>query len=148
MTKFKDLAQSYYETKNPVYLGKKRTLELELESGGKKPSNDQLTSFLLGQTAYNLFKNPRKKFPRRPIIIKAPWECASCDLADVQGLSRFNHQKSWIFLIVDNFSKQVFLTGILDKGKKSIQRAYDDFFEWLPAKFRHALKLMHTDEGL
>ena len=75
MTKFNDLAKSYYETKNPVYLGKKRTLELELESGGKKPSNDQLTSFLLGQTAYNLFKNLRKKFPRRPIIIKAVGMC-------------------------------------------------------------------------
>ena len=147
MAKSKEFGKYYYETKNPAYLGKKRTLQLELEKKGEKPTNEELSQFLLGQTAFNLFKNPRKKFPRRPIIIKAPWESVSCDLADMQALARFNDQRAWLFLVCDNFSKKVFLDGVVTKGKKSIQRGFDDFFQWLPHKFKNAIKKMHTDEG-
>ena len=81
----KKLADDYYQTKNPAYLGKKRTLELEIKKNKQNVTDNELTDFLLGQTAYNLFKSPKKKFPRRPIVIKAPFECCSSDLGDLQA---------------------------------------------------------------
>ena len=100
----KELTDIYYNSESPAYLARKRGLELELQKKGKKLTNEQLSQFLLGETAFNIFKYPRKKFPRRPIIIKAPYETISCDLGDLQSLKRFN-KASWLFLIVDNFSK-------------------------------------------
>ena len=143
------ISEIYYDNpQNQAYYGSPFSLKNELKNKNKKIDTNELAEFLRGQASYTKFKTPRKKFPRRQIKILAPFETISCDLADIQILKQYNNSKAWLFLVVDNFSKIAYLEAIPDKSKISMQKAFKNFFEWIPAKFKHAVRHAHSDQGL
>ena len=71
------LASRYYNIEDKLHLAARKRIANEF----KGLSTEDLTSFLLGQASYTMFRNRRHKFQRKQIIRKYPFETVQMDLA-------------------------------------------------------------------
>ena len=139
-------SELYHDPKNPAFYSSKSTLKKEIEKKlKKKVPLKQVINFLLGEKSFTQYK-PRRRFPRLQIKRLEVFESLSCDLGDLQSLKRWNNQKAWLFIAVDNFSHWTYLEGAVDKGKACMTQCFKNLFAALP---RHDLpiKYIHTDQG-
>ena len=102
------LAELYHDQNNFAFLGSKDALKRSyLQKYGKNPNAKILADFLLGERGSVEYKPRKIHFARRMIKKKSVWEGLQADLGDLQALSRYNNGFSYVFLIIDNFSKVI-----------------------------------------
>ena len=144
VTKNEVLLRLYETAKSPHSFGGERGL---LETAQRiKPSitKKDVKSFLEKQESYTLHKITRKKFTRRKVLAPKPGVIASCDLADVTRLSKFNSGYKYILIFVDVFSR--FAQGIPLKSKdgKTVMVALRSILE---SGYFDNLRRLNSDEG-
>ena len=100
--------------------------------------------FLKSQKAYTLHKLTPKKFLRRKTIASKPGVIASCDLADMSSLSRYNNGIKYILVFIDIFSRFAQATPLKKKDRHSIYIALKNILE---SGYFNELKSLNTDEG-
>ncbi|XP_062587276.1 uncharacterized protein LOC134248897 [Saccostrea cucullata] len=103
----------------------------------------RIKKFLQNQDAYSLQKKVRRRgFKRRRVIVQGidyQWEA---DLADVQNLSEYNDGIKFLLVIVDVFSRMLWVRPLKDRKAKTVIDAFKDVFRGP----RHP-KAIRTDKG-
>ncbi|XP_062603907.1 uncharacterized protein LOC134265702 [Saccostrea cucullata] len=87
----------------------------------------KIKKFLQNQDAYSLQKKLRRRgFKRRRVVVQGidyQWEA---DLADVQNLSEYNDGIKFLLVIVDVFSRFLWVRPLKDRKSKSVIDAFKD----------------------
>lgn len=91
-----------------------------------------------------LHKPARKRFPRRPTIVKGIRDLLQADLVEMQPYSRFNRGHKYILVVIDVFSK--FLWAIPVKTKTG--RNVTDAMKVILLKPGALPKNLQTDHGV
>lgn len=87
-------------------------------------------------------KKVRRRFKRRRVIVQGidyQWEA---DLADVQNLSEYNNGIRYLLVVVDVFSRFMWVRPLKDKKAQSIVDAFRDILSG-----PRQLKAIRTDKG-
>ena len=144
VTKTELLRQLYETTKSPHSFSGIRGLLKLAQQHNPNISRHDVQDFLQKQESYTLHKITSKKFPRRKIISPKPGVIASCDLADMSLLSRYNEGYKYILVFIDIFSRFVQAVPIKRKDGITVTAALKNILE--SGHFNH-LSRLNSDEG-
>lgn len=96
------------------------------QEGKFKVGMGKIKKLLQNQDAYSLQKSTQIMINRRRVVVKGidyQWEA---DLADVQHLSEHNNGIKFLLVIVDVFSRFLWVRPLKDRKAKSVIRAFKD----------------------
>ena len=105
---------------------------------------EDIVNFLKTQKAYTLHRVTNKKILRRRVLAPKPGIIASCDLADLSSLSRYNKGYKYILVFVDVFSRFAQCIPLKRKDANSVHNALNKI---LNSGHFNNLKRLNTDEG-
>ena len=107
-------------------------------------SRKKVKEFLEKQSSYTLHKLTRKKFVRRKVLSPKPKVIASCDLADLSRLSRYNRGYKFLLVVIDVFSRFLQIVAVKKKSGDVVGKALKAVLEG--DSFRGVSRL-NSDEG-
>ncbi|XP_033726786.1 uncharacterized protein LOC117316354 [Pecten maximus] len=133
------LRKFYYNLDNPAAYSGPRKLFQALKGSY---SYGQIKQFLQNEDAYSLQKPVRHKYRRQQVIVTHIDEEFQGDLLDVRNLAEHNDKVQYLIMVIDIFSKFLWVQPLLNKRSKSIIAALKLVFKnWrIPEKF-------YTDKG-
>ena len=99
------LLNLYQDIKNPNSYGSIQGLLQNAKQILPSIKRDDVVNFLKCQKAYTLHRVTNKRFLRRRVLAPKPGVIASCDLADLTSLARYNEGYKYILVFVDVFSR-------------------------------------------
>ena len=105
---------------------------------------EDIVNFLKIQKAYTLHRVTNKKILCRRVLAPKPGIIASCDLADLSSLSRYNKGYRYILVFVDVFSRFAQCIPLKRKDANSVHSALNKI---LNSGHFNNLKRLNTDEG-
>ena len=105
-------------------------------------SRHTIQEWLKRQVPYSLQKGVRQTFQRTPIIVAGIDDQWSADLMDMQKFAHENNGFRYVLLVVDTFSKYLWLQPLHDKTGATVKKAFMQIFN----QGRKPLKL-RTDKG-
>ena len=103
-----------------------------------------IIDFLKQQKSYTLHRLTRKHFLRRRIIAPKPGVIASCDLADMSLLSRYNNGYKYILVFIDVFSRFGQAIPLKRKDGNTVHTGLKKIIE---NNHFNKLRRLNTDEG-
>lgn len=142
------LKKIWYDPRHPgSFAGATKLYEIVKKEGKYDIGLNRIKKFLQNQDAFSLQKKVRRRgFKRRRVIVQGidyQWEA---DLADVQNLSEFNKEFNkgikYLLVIVDVFSRFLWVRCLKDKKAQSVIDAFKDILDGP----RHP-KAIRTDKG-
>ena len=144
VTKNETLRHVYETSKSPhSYTGIRGLLDTARKIDPSITKKD-VKSFLEKQESYTLHKITRKKFTRRKVLAPKPGVIASCDLADMSNLSKFNNGFKYILIFIDVFSRLGQGIPVKSKDGKTMTTALRSILE--SGHFDN-LRRLNSDEG-
>ncbi|XP_061167375.1 uncharacterized protein LOC133176237 [Saccostrea echinata] len=134
----------WYDPRHPgSFASPSKLYEIVKREGKFKIGLHRIKKFLQNQDAYSLQKRVKRRgFKRRRVIVQGidyQWEA---DLADVQNLSKHNDGIKYLLVIVDVFSRFLWVRTLKDKKAKTVIDAFKDIL----AGSRRP-KALRTDKG-
>ena len=92
---------------------------------------------------YSLFRPRRNRYLTRKVI--CPWmhNTYGADLLVLSSYAKENRNYRYVLILMDCFSKMIWVRKLLDKSGKHVARALDDIFK----KNQQSPKFLQTDEG-
>ena len=107
----------------------------------KKYPKTKLSRFHVGrwldlQEPVSLHKNVRKNFPRNPIHVRVPFYQYGIDLIDFTAYKDYNKGKKWILLLIDIFSKKIYVRTLKSKTGIEVSLFLEEILKELPIKPR------------
>ncbi|XP_069102146.1 uncharacterized protein [Argopecten irradians] len=128
------LRQFYYTLDNPAAFSGPRKLYKALKGSY---SYGQIKQFLQNEDAYSLQKPVRHKYRRQRVIVTHIDEECQADLLDVRNLAKHNDKIQYLLVVIDIFSKFLWIQPLSDKKSKSIVEALKKIFAdgRIPEKF-------------
>ena len=138
------LKQIWYDPRHPAsFAGPSKVHQVVKKEGKYKIGLNRIKKFLQNQDAYSLQKKVRRRgFKRRRVIVQGidyQWEA---DLADVQNLSKDNEGVKFLLVIVDVFSRFLWVRPLPDKKAKTVIEGFKDVL-----KGPRQPKAIRTDKG-
>ena len=129
------LRQYYYDWNNPAAYGGPRKVYNALKGTF---TYGQIKQFLQNEDAYSLQKPVRHKFVRQKVVVTHIDEEFEADLMVVQNLSKYNDKIQYLLVVIDIFSRYLWIEPLLDKRSKSIIEAFKTIFAGgrIPEKLR------------
>ena len=132
------MEKAYYNVKNPgAYTG---INNLARETQAKQ---SDVAEFLQRQTTYQLHKPRRLKFKRRKYRISEIDDLWQADLADVQNIKNHNNNIAFLLIVIDVFSKFLFVRPQETKQADETLKSMKDIIEKSDRKPRNLM----TDKG-
>lgn len=122
------LKKIWYDPRHPgSFAGAQKLYEIVKKEGKYNIGLNRIKRFLQNQDGFSLHKKVRRRgFKRRRVIVQGidyQWEA---DLADVQNLSESNNGIKYLLVIVDVFSRFLWVRPLRDKKAQSIIDAFKD----------------------
>lgn len=127
--------EAYYNPREPCGYGGIDRLRLKTKTN---PIN-----WLKGQPAYTLHKPVRRRYKRRRYIVETIDSLWQVDLADMQKLSRWNDTFKYLLVVIDVFSKFLWVIPVKNKSAGVTKSAFEYLFT---NQARKPVKLM-SDKG-
>lgn len=94
-----------------------------------------------------LYRPLRKKFPRRPVVVKGLGDCCQVDLIEMQDIAEFNDNYRYILGAIDIFSKMAFAVPIRNKTSLEcagvMEKILDSSKKIIGKEYKHC----QTDKG-
>lgn len=138
----KVLSDIYFDVKNPGSFGGVNKLYVEAKKVLPELELSTVERFLSGENAYTLHKPVVHKFKRNKIIVSRINEQFEADLVDMINFSRANKGFKYLLVIIDCFSKVLYVFPLKNKTHVSVVKSFKKLFEDVkPEKLR-------TDRGL
>ena len=103
----------------------------------------KIRKFLHNQETYSVHKPVRRRFTRNHIISAGLDDLWMADLIDMVKFEKSNNGYKYILLVIDTFSKYVWLRSLKSKTGHDVALAFQDIFE---TSARLPKKLI-TDKG-
>ena len=89
----------------------------------------KINDFLRQNPVHNVHKRiVKKKFPRRKIIARFPFDIWMGDLIEYPQYKFNNRQHVYILILIDCFTRKVFCAPMRDKSMQSSAKAFDSIF--------------------
>lgn len=98
----------------------------------KGRNHKKVTQLLQTLDAYTKHVPYRRRFPRSKVITSGPNIQYQADLIDFQKLASYNDGYKYILIVIDVFSKRVFLRSLKNKSGAGIVSAFKDIFDEHP----------------
>lgn len=76
-----------------------------------------------------IHKNARKNFPRRHVLMKDIDDLWQADLIDMQSISKYNTNHTFILVVIDTFSKFAWGIPLKSKTKVQVSQAFKTIIE-------------------
>lgn len=115
------LKELYYSTSSPAGLRSRKKLSEAAKKEGI--SQRDVDAFLLKQATYTSFKPARTRFRSGFYNLFGSYKLAEVDLMDVTQFSRFNNNIKYLFVLIDVFSKRLFVKPLKSKTSAETARA-------------------------
>ena len=138
------LSKLYSDLKSPNSYGGIQSLLKNARKINPSITINDVNEFLKSEKAYTLHKLTPKKFLRRKILSPEPGVIASCDLADMSSLSRYNNGNKYILVFIDIFSR---FAQAIPLKKKDSNTMYTALKKILKSGYFNKLKTINSDEG-
>ena len=138
------LLDLYQDAKNPNSYGSIQGLLQNAKNILLSIKRDDVVNFLKTQQAYTLHRVTNKKFLRRRVLVPKPGIIASCDLADLSSLSRYNNGYKYILVFVDVFSRFAQCVPLKRKDANSVHDALNKI---LNSGYFNNSERLNSDEG-
>lgn len=138
------LKKIWYDPRHPgSFAGPSKLYQVVKREGKYDIGLGKIKKFLQNQDAYSLQKKVKRRgFKRRRVVVQGidyQWEA---DLADVQNLSEYNNGIKFLLVIVDVFSRFMWVRPLKDRKAKSVIEAFQDIL-----RGPRRPKAIRTDKG-
>ncbi|KAK3107211.1 hypothetical protein FSP39_009512 [Pinctada imbricata] len=138
------LKDIWYNPRHPgSFAGPNKLYQVVKKEGKYKIGLNKIKDFLQNQDGFSLQKRVRRKgFKRRRVIVQGidyQWEA---DLADVQNISKFNDGINFLLIVVDIFSRFLWVRPLMNKRATTVLDAFKDIL-----KGPRRPKSIRTDKG-
>ena len=139
------LARIYNDPSNPGSYGGVNALLRRARVEDSSATKEDVAKFLRKQDGYTMHRRVVRRFKRRSYKVSEPNRIVQADLADMQLLAKHNDGYRFILVVIDAFSRVLYVRALKNKTAQSLRAAFEDLFanELRDAK----LKFIHTDAG-
>ena len=145
MTPWQDYLKTiYYDPSHPAsFAGPQKLYKVVQQEGRYKIGMHKIRQFLHNQEAYSLHKPVRRRFQRNHVVSAGIDDLWMADLMDMVKYADQNEGYKYVLLVIDTFSKYVWLRPLKRKTGDEVEKAFADIFN---TSGRTPAKLM-TDKG-
>ena len=137
------LKDIYFNPSKPAsFSGPDKLYHFVKKDGKYNISKYKIRKWLQRQEAYSLQRSYRRPNNRTPIIVAGIDDQWSCDLMQMDRFAKYNDGIKYVLVVIDTFSKYLWLRPLKDKTGSSVAAAFKDVFSEgrIPNKIR-------TDQG-
>ena len=118
------LSDIYYDSSKPAsFSGPDKLYEYIQRDGKYDISKYKIRKWLQRQEPYSLQRPMRKTFPRNQIFVTGIDDQWSADLMDMMKFKQYNDGYSYILMVIDLFSKYLWMRPLKTKTGESIKSA-------------------------
>ena len=129
MADWKDhLSTIYFEPRHPAAFAGPKKLHKILKNDGYTVGVHKIRQWLQDQDAYSLQKPVRRKFKRNRVITTGIDDLWDADLADVSNLKKDNDNIHVLLIVIDVFSRYLWVIPLKDKTHTSIIDGFKKIF--------------------
>lgn len=120
------MAKAYYDLSNgSAFLGPRKIYEyLKKKNSLHVPSIYKIRKWLERNDNYTLQKPVRRKFKRARVLVSEPYEQYDADIADLSSLAGENDKYRYILVVIDIFSRYLWLEPLRTKTGKEVLNAF------------------------
>ena len=134
----------YYDPKHPgAFSGPQKLYKVVKSEGKFDVGMDRIRQFLHNQESYSLHKPVRRRFQRNHDVSAGKDDLWMADLIDMKKFAEWNQGFNYILLVIDTFSKYVWLQPLKYKTGENVTQAFQNIFT---SSKRSPAKLI-TDKG-
>ena len=136
------MKEVYYSPAHPSSFSGPQKIYAAVKRRKKDVTKPQIRQWLQRQETYGLTRPVRRKFPRNRVIVNGldiQWDG---DLIDMVSLAKFNDQYKYILLMIDIFSRYIWLEPLKTKKGEEVVEAMKKVF----SQGRQPVRL-RTDKG-
>ena len=123
----KQLESIYFSPKQGASFTSRNKLIKEVKS--KKIKNKEVKDWLQKQNAYTLHRPVVRKFKRSKIITNGLNDLFEADLMDMSNISEENDDITFILVLIDAFSRKLWLKPLKSKHAKTVLKAFREVLE-------------------
>lgn len=145
MAPWKDYLKTiYFDPQHPAsFAGPQKLYKVVQQEGQYNIGMHKIRQFLHNQEAYSLHKPVRRRFERNHVISAGIDDVWMADLMDMVKYAEWNQGYKYVLLVIDTFSKYIWLRPLRRKTGEEVADAFVDIFN---TSGRAPAKLM-TDKG-
>ena len=137
------LSNLYFQIEKPgAYAGPGKIMEI-LKQNGFSVSINHIQNWLKQHDAYTLFKPVKYRFKRNRIVTTGLDYMWDADLADVSNLKEHNDGYSYLLIVIDVFSRYLWVQPVKSKNQKDMKEAFKTIF----SNTRRKPARLRTDKG-
>lgn len=131
------LKKIYYTPGNPgAFAGPEKLSQAVKKEGKYKIGRVRIRQFLNNEDPYSLMKPIRRTFPRSRVVVDTIDSMWDGDLADVSSISSHNDGYKFLLVLIDIFSRFLFLIPLKNKQHQSITDGFKLVFsKWTQTKY-------------
>ena len=121
----KKLEEIYNDPSKPGSFSSKYKLRRALKDLNLNIKNRYVEKWLQGNQAYTKHRDTRKTFNRSKVITNGIRYLFDADLMDVSNVSEENDDITFILVVIDAFSRKLYLEPLLSKSGKDVLKAFN-----------------------
>ena len=112
------LKNLYFDPSHPAsFSGPDKLYRIVKREGKFKIGKKKIKQWLQDQDEYSLFRDTKRKFPRRKTVVSGVDTQWGIDLASVQNIAKYNDGVQYLVIAIDVFPKFLFIEQL--KGRKA-----------------------------
>ena len=138
------LKKIYYDPKHPAsFAGPQKIYKVIKDEGKFNIGMYKIRKFLHNQESYGLHKPVRRRFKRNHVVSAGKDDLWMADLIDMVKYKDWNDGYRFIMLVIDTFSKYVWLRPLKQKSGHDVAEAFKNIFH----SYGKSPKKLITDKG-
>ena len=137
------LSEIYFNPSHPGAFSGPYKLYQILKQTGQKVTYTQVKKWLQDQDAFSLLQPVKYKFKRRRVITQGIDDLWDTDLADMGNLSKHNDDIKFFLIVIDVFSKHLWVQPLKNKQHDSVIDGFKNIFQ----ETQRRPKLLRSDKG-
>ncbi|XP_053374868.1 uncharacterized protein LOC128547146 [Mercenaria mercenaria] len=123
------LKRIYFDPSHPAsFSGPQKLYKVVKEEGKFNIGMHRIRKFLHDQESYSLHKPVRRRFQRNHVVSSGKDDLWMADLIDMVKFEKWNKGYKYILLVIDTFSKYVWLKPLKQKTGNDVTEAFKDIF--------------------
>ena len=144
MTTWKDYLENNYFTPGiPGAFAGPKKLYKTLKQNKQPVTHTKVKQWLQDQDAFSLLQPVKYKFKRQRVITRGIDDMWDVDLADMTNIIDYNDGYKFLLIVIDVFSKYLWVQPIPDKSHTSVIEAFKKIFQQTSRRPR----TLRTDNG-
>ena len=133
----------YFSPRKPAaFAGPKKLKQILSKHGYNVPLKD-VKQWLQDQDAYSLLRQAKYRFKRKRVVTSGLDDMWDADLADLSNIAQHNQPYKYWLIVIDVFSRYLWLIPVPSKHHSHMLRAFKTLFE----STQRRPKKLRTDKG-